>query len=255
MVRWFKKTFRVTPDPARPALRDPQDRSEDRSSVSLWFTPLALALVLVNGADVIFAVDSVPAIFAITTDTFVVYTSNIFAILGLRALYFALAAMVDRFAYLKTALAFILIFIGTKIVVADTFGLHHGPAVGLFGSDAHLPGSWRRLQPVADPDRHAEGGDGPGAPDTRRTGSPGLKSRLSKGPSPFAGPGRSPGLGKTGLRDAQPCSGKARNEIAQGGDGRSIGHAVHARLPEMALERSDHSPCVRASNRPVTGRS
>lgn len=89
----------------------------------LWLTPLALALVLVNGADVIFAVDSVPAIFAITTDTYVVYTSNIFAILGLRALYFALAAMVDRFAYLKTALALILIFIGLKIVVADTFEL------------------------------------------------------------------------------------------------------------------------------------
>ena len=66
-----------------------------------------------------------PAIFAITTDPFIVYTSNIFAILGLRALYFALAAMVDRFAYLKTALAFILIFIGAKIVVADTFGLIH----------------------------------------------------------------------------------------------------------------------------------
>ena len=79
--------------------------------------------MLVNGADVIFAVYSVPAIFAITTDTFVVYTSNIFAILGLRALYFALAAMVDRFAYLKTALAFILMFIGAKIVVADTFEL------------------------------------------------------------------------------------------------------------------------------------
>ncbi|TGH76953.1 TerC family protein, partial [Escherichia coli] len=67
-----------------------------------WLTPLAVALVLVNIADVIFAVDSVPAIFAITTDPFIVYTSNIFAILGLRALYFALAAMVDRFAYLKT---------------------------------------------------------------------------------------------------------------------------------------------------------
>ena len=86
----------------------------------LWFTPLALALAAVNVADVVFAVDSVPAIFAITTDPFIVYTSNIFAILGLRSLYFALAAMVERFAYLKTALAFILIFIGCKIVVADT---------------------------------------------------------------------------------------------------------------------------------------
>ncbi|MCJ2014069.1 TerC family protein [Methylobacterium sp. J-076] len=121
-VRWFKRTFRVTPElhGQKFAVRKADPKTGRKA---LWFTPLALALVLVNGADVIFAVDSVPAIFAITTDTFVVYTSNIFAILGLRALYFALAAMVDRFAYLKTALAFILIFIGTKIVLADTFGL------------------------------------------------------------------------------------------------------------------------------------
>jgi tellurite resistance protein TerC len=82
-----------------------------------------VALVLVNVADVIFAVDSVPAIFAITTDTFIVFTSNIFAILGLRALYFALAAMVDRFKYLKYALASVLVFIGGKIFVADMLGL------------------------------------------------------------------------------------------------------------------------------------
>ncbi len=82
-------------------------------------TPLFLALVVINLADIVFAVDSVPAIFAITTDTFIVYTSNIMAILGLRALYFALAAMVHRFHYLKYALAAILIFIGTKIFVAD----------------------------------------------------------------------------------------------------------------------------------------
>jgi tellurite resistance protein TerC len=71
----------------------------------------------------VFAVDSVPAIFAITTDPFIVYTSNIFAILGLRALYFALAAMVHRFHYLKYALAVLLVFIGSKIFVADMFGL------------------------------------------------------------------------------------------------------------------------------------
>jgi len=81
-----------------------------------WFaTPLFLALVLVEGADIVFAVDSVPAIFAITTDPYIVYTSNIFAILGLRALYFALAAMVHRFHYLKYALSLVLIFIGAKI--------------------------------------------------------------------------------------------------------------------------------------------
>jgi tellurite resistance protein TerC len=82
-------------------------------------TPLFLALVVINLADLVFAVDSVPAIFAITTDTFIVYTSNIMAILGLRALYFALAAMVHRFHYLKYALALVLVFIGAKIFVSD----------------------------------------------------------------------------------------------------------------------------------------
>jgi tellurite resistance protein TerC len=86
----------------------------------VWFaTPLFLCLVLVEIADVVFAIDSVPAIFAITPDPFIVYTSNIFAILGLRALYFALAAMVHRFHYLKYALAFVLIFIGGKIFLGD----------------------------------------------------------------------------------------------------------------------------------------
>ena len=82
-------------------------------------TPLFLALVVINIADLVFAVDSVPAIFAITTDTFIVYTSNIMAILGLRALYFALSAMIHRFQYLKYALALILIFIGSKIFISD----------------------------------------------------------------------------------------------------------------------------------------
>lgn len=81
----------------------------------IWHaTPLFLALVTIEFADVIFAVDSVPAIFAITTDPFIVYTSNIFAILGLRALYFALAAVIHRFAYLKQALAILLVFIGGR---------------------------------------------------------------------------------------------------------------------------------------------
>jgi tellurite resistance protein TerC len=84
-----------------------------------WATPLFLCIVLVEIADLVFAIDSVPAIFAITPDAFIVYTSNIFAILGLRALYFALAAMVHRFHYLKYALALVLIFIGAKIVLGD----------------------------------------------------------------------------------------------------------------------------------------
>jgi tellurite resistance protein TerC len=83
--------------------------------ISWYATPLFLALVMVEFVDIIFAVDSVPAIFAITTDPFIVYTSNIFAILGLRALYFALAATMHRFTYLKYALSAVLIFIGGKI--------------------------------------------------------------------------------------------------------------------------------------------
>ena len=91
-------------------------------------TPLFLALVMVEIVDVIFAVDSVPAVFAITSDPFIVYTSNIFAILGLRALYFALAAIIHRFHYLKYALAVLLVFIGSKIFIADLLGLEKFPA-------------------------------------------------------------------------------------------------------------------------------
>lgn len=94
-----------------------------RTGALVWTaTPMFLALVLIEIADLIFAVDSVPAIFAITTDPYLVYTSNIFAILGLRALYFALAAVLHRFAYLKQALAVLLIFIGSKVFIADLFG-------------------------------------------------------------------------------------------------------------------------------------
>lgn len=93
-----------------------------------WATPLFAALVLIEIVDLIFAVDSIPAIFAITTDPFVVYTSNIFAILGLRALYFALSAVLDRFKYLKQALALVLVFIGSKIFIADLLGWSKFPA-------------------------------------------------------------------------------------------------------------------------------
>ncbi|WP_137152831.1 TerC family protein [Devosia sp. FKR38] len=80
-----------------------------------WLTPLAVALIMVEVVDLVFAVDSVPAVFAVTQDTFIVYTSNIFAILGLRALYFALAAAMNRFRYLQTSLAIILVLVGIKI--------------------------------------------------------------------------------------------------------------------------------------------
>jgi tellurite resistance protein TerC len=84
-----------------------------------WFTPLFVVLLMVGISDVIFAVDSIPAIFAITTDPFIVLTSNIFAILGLRAMYFMLAGFAERFALLKYALALVLVFIGTKMLIVE----------------------------------------------------------------------------------------------------------------------------------------
>ncbi|MGE4318029.1 MAG: TerC family protein [Deferribacterales bacterium] len=94
-----------------------------------WFvTPLFVALCMVEIIDVVFAVDSIPAVFTITTDPFVVYTSNIFAILGLRALYFALSAMIARFYYLKFTLSLVLIFIGSKIFI-DAFHIYHFSAL------------------------------------------------------------------------------------------------------------------------------
>ena len=90
--------------------------------IARFGTPLFLALVMVEFVDIVFAVDSIPAIFAITTDPYIVFTSNIFAILGLRALYFALAAVMHRFVYLKYSLSAVLIFIGGKIFWNDWFG-------------------------------------------------------------------------------------------------------------------------------------
>ncbi|MBU6236011.1 MAG: TerC family protein [Alphaproteobacteria bacterium] len=95
---------------------------------AVYMTPLFLALLMIEIVDLIFALDSVPAIFAITTNPYIVYTSNIFAILGLRALYFALSAIIHRFQYMKQALALVLIFIGSKVFVADMLGLEKFPA-------------------------------------------------------------------------------------------------------------------------------
>jgi tellurite resistance protein TerC len=118
VVKFMNKHFRVTQElHGEKFLVKVQD--EKTGKMVRAMTPLLLALIVINLADLVFAVDSVPAIFAITTDTFIVYTSNIMAILGLRALYFALAAMVHRFHYLKYALALVLVFIGSKIFVAD----------------------------------------------------------------------------------------------------------------------------------------
>jgi tellurite resistance protein TerC len=128
VLRFMRKRFNVTDEHHGENFF--VKKPDPKTGRLAWFmTPLFMALVLIEIADVIFAVDSVPAIFAITTDPFIVYTSNIFAILGLRALYFALAAMVHRFHYLKYALALVLIFIGSKIFIADMLDLAKIPPV------------------------------------------------------------------------------------------------------------------------------
>ena len=156
VLRWVRRRFRVTDRLHGQAFWVKE--TDPKTGRLAWFmTPLFLALIMIEFVDVVFAVDSVPAIFAITTDPFIVYTSNIFAILGLRALYFALAAMVDRFHYLKYALAVLLVFIGSKIFVADAFGLAKiPPAASLSVTFAILLGGvgwslWKTRAPKVRP--------------------------------------------------------------------------------------------------------
>ena len=126
LLRFLKKRFHVTDDLQGHTFFVKKPHPETGKLVR-YATPLFLALVMIEFADLVFAVDSVPAVFTITTDPFIVYTSNIFAILGLRALYFALAAILHRFAYLKYALSILLVFIGSKIFIADLMGWQKFP--------------------------------------------------------------------------------------------------------------------------------
>lgn len=119
IIRFLKNRMRVTDQLHGHSFFVRQSDPDSGGRVVLWATPLFLTLCMVELSDVLFAVDSVPAIFAITTDPFIVYTSNIFAILGLRALYFALAAILARFEYLKYALALVLMFIGSKVFLGE----------------------------------------------------------------------------------------------------------------------------------------
>ena len=113
VVRWFKKLMPVTNDYRGDHFFVVQDGRR-------WATPLFVVLLLVEISDLIFAVDSIPAIFAVTKDPFIVYTSNVFAILGLRSLYFALAGVMDKFHYLKIGLGVVLAFVGVKMLLAHT---------------------------------------------------------------------------------------------------------------------------------------
>lgn len=114
ILRWMRNHLRLSPDYAGNALSVVRDGKR-------WFTPFFVVLILIAVIDVIFAVDSIPAIFAITTDPFIVLTSNVFAVLGLRAMFFLLAGMADRFHLLPYGLAVILIFIGIKMVIIDLY--------------------------------------------------------------------------------------------------------------------------------------
>jgi tellurite resistance protein TerC len=153
VLRFLRRHLRVTPELHGNAFFVQQPDPATGQAVR-WVTPLFLALCMVELIDLVFAVDSVPAIFAITNDPFIVYTSNIFAILGLRALYFALAAMIHRFKYLKYALALVLVFIGSKIFLVNLIGkfpaaISLGVTFGLIAGGV-LVSLWKtRHQPAA----------------------------------------------------------------------------------------------------------
>jgi len=99
-----------------------------------YATPLLAVLVAVEATDLVFAVDSIPAVFAVTKDPFIVYTSNIFAILGLRAMYFLLAGVMDKFRYLKVGLATVLVFVGIKMTIADLYKIPVGVSLSVVGA-------------------------------------------------------------------------------------------------------------------------
>jgi tellurite resistance protein TerC len=115
--------------PTLPAYRG--ERFFVRQSGRWYATPLFVVLAAVEVTDLVFAIDSIPAIFAVTSDPFIVYTSNIFAILGLRSLYFLLAGVIHRFHYLKTGLAFVLAFVGVKMLIVDVYHIPIGLSLGV----------------------------------------------------------------------------------------------------------------------------
>ena len=124
IVRLFQRLMPVT-------TRLSGDRFTVVQNGRRYATPLLLALVAVEVTDLIFAVDSIPAIFAVTSDPFIVFTSNIFAILGLRSLYFMLAGVIDKFVYLKVGLSLVLIFVGIKMLAMDVYKVPIGASLGI----------------------------------------------------------------------------------------------------------------------------
>ena len=132
---------------ARPRLDGP----EHGARIKRVGTLLLLVLIVINVVDLVFAVDSIPAIFGITTDRFIVYTSNIFAILGLRSMFFLLAGVMDRFHYLKVGLAAVLVFVGVKMVLMDVYHVPIGISLGVIALilGGAIFASWLRLRLLA----------------------------------------------------------------------------------------------------------
>ena len=133
-----------------------------RRAGKLFATPLFLILLVVESTDLIFAVDSIPAIFAVTQDPFIVYTSNVFAILGLRALYFLLANVMDKFRYLKFGLSAVLVFIGVKMVIVDFYKIPIGISLGVVAGIltlSILASLWKAKQEKAEAERELSLGD------------------------------------------------------------------------------------------------
>jgi tellurite resistance protein TerC len=124
VMRFCRRAFPITPE-------FHGEHFKAKVNGRWMLTPLALALIVIDVMDLIFAVDSIPAVFAITRDPFIVYTSNICAILGLRSLYFLLANLIDRFIYLKTGLALVLAFVGIKMILADFVHIPNAASLGI----------------------------------------------------------------------------------------------------------------------------
>lgn len=127
VLRWARRVLPLTPEPRESALwvREPGEDGRIRT----YATPLFIVLIFVELSDLLFAVDSIPAVFAVTDDGMVAYTSNVFAILGLRSLYFLVAVVVSKLKYLKVGLSVVLVFIGGKMLVRDFF--HVDPVISL----------------------------------------------------------------------------------------------------------------------------
>ncbi|MCK6628429.1 MAG: TerC family protein [Anaerolineae bacterium] len=127
LVKLFRRFMRVS-------LKYADDKFFVRQDGLLMATPLFLVLLIVESTDLVFALDSIPAIFAVTEDPFIIYTSNVFAILGLRSLYFVLAGVIDKFHYLKLGLSVVLTFVGIKMVIAEFYKIPIGVSLGVIAA-------------------------------------------------------------------------------------------------------------------------